>query len=595
MFTKSYLRSAQTRLIRQSSLRPAVSLLSLLLLSPVCHAGSFCGAAGTAGSSAIYYTDPCFLNWASDCKVARGYQNIAAKTTLASYGTASNGIGKADNAVVSLGDAGSAVMTFNKAITNGSGSDFAVFENGFSGTFLELAFVEVSSDGQNYFRFDAVSETPTSTQLGSFGTIDPTCLNNFAGKYQVYYGTPFDLNELAGKSPLLDVNNVTHVRIVDAVGSITPGYSTYDSRGNMVNDPWPTAFASGGFDLDAVGVIHQVPEPSTLILLACLLLCFLAWRRYRRSRRKNYAAVVLCSFAFSLISAAIAASSHAETVTFEDLTVPNNGYWQGPASNGVDQEVYDENYGYSSVICTGTFTSGGVQFVNRYNKSWGSWGGFGYSNMTDTTTMGSSNQYSAVPGSGCAKSPNYAIACGYLDNFDPSNLSQLQTLPYLVLPTGANIQSISATNTTYAALSMKNGDSFAKQFGYTYKFIGGVKTLISSNDPDWFKLTIYGSDASGKPLPNSVDFYLADYRGSAASDYIVDTWKEVDLSSLSSAQCLYFNLSSSDVGASGMNTPSYFALDNVRYAVIPEPSTFVLCAIASAMIFWQLWKRRKLD
>ena len=57
---------------------------------------------------------------------------------------------------------------------------------------------------------------------------------------------------------LLNKNRVTHVRIVDVVGNIDPEYATKDSEGHIVNDPWPTAFASSGFDLDAVGVIHDI-------------------------------------------------------------------------------------------------------------------------------------------------------------------------------------------------------------------------------------------------------------------------------------------------------------------------------------------------
>jgi hypothetical protein len=47
------------------------------------------------------------------------------------------------------------------------------------------------------------------------------------------------------------------VRIRDVVGSIKPEYATLDSKGNPINDPWPTTFPTGGFDLDAVGVIHE--------------------------------------------------------------------------------------------------------------------------------------------------------------------------------------------------------------------------------------------------------------------------------------------------------------------------------------------------
>ncbi len=32
-----------------------------------------------------------------------------------------------------------------------------------------------------------------------------------------------------------------------------------DKNNNIVNDPWSTPFPSSGFDLDAVGVINQVP------------------------------------------------------------------------------------------------------------------------------------------------------------------------------------------------------------------------------------------------------------------------------------------------------------------------------------------------
>ncbi|MEO8761468.1 MAG: T9SS type A sorting domain-containing protein, partial [Bacteroidia bacterium] len=70
------------------------------------------------------------------------------------------------------------------------------------------------------------------------------------------YGTPFDLTDLQGTAGL-DINHITHVKIIDVVGSITTPYATFDINNNKVNDPWPTPFASSGFDLDAVGVINQ--------------------------------------------------------------------------------------------------------------------------------------------------------------------------------------------------------------------------------------------------------------------------------------------------------------------------------------------------
>jgi hypothetical protein len=130
-----------------------------------------------------------------------------------------------------------------------------VFENSFRDDFLELAFVEVSSDGINYKRLPATRFIDTSIQVDSFGLIDCREVNNLAGKYRALYGTPFDLDELALFSDI-DLMNVTHVRIIDVVGSIDNVYASRDKDGRKINDPFPTPYPSCGFDLDAVGVIH---------------------------------------------------------------------------------------------------------------------------------------------------------------------------------------------------------------------------------------------------------------------------------------------------------------------------------------------------
>ena len=245
-------------------------------------AGPFPPAAGQPGSTAIAAGDPGFVEWANSVvSLTRGPQNISNPGLgLASFGVPGNALGPSDAAtnfsgVVSLGDGGQITLGFAQPIRDGAGPDFAVFENGFASgglSFLELGFVEVSSDGTNFFRFAATSDTQTTTQVASFGLLDATNLNNLAGKYVAGFGTPFDLNELAGVSPLLDVNDVRFVRVVDVVGSIDPLYATHDSVGNIVNDPWPTASASSGFDMDAVGVINAVPEPGRLALIASALL-----------------------------------------------------------------------------------------------------------------------------------------------------------------------------------------------------------------------------------------------------------------------------------------------------------------------------------
>lgn len=229
-------------------------------------------AAGKPGSTAIHADSSVFVAWASVCYVKRGWQDVSNQTLgYTTVGDSSSAVGKAGmNAVVSLGDGGEAVLLFDTPITNGPGWDFAVFENSFSDYFLELAFVEVSSDGINFFRFPATSFTQTDVQVGTFDTLNPEKINNLAGKYRALYGTPFDLQELHN-TPGLNVNAITHIKIIDVVGSIQSLFATYDQYGNKVNDPWNTPFPSGGFDLDAVGVIHhlstEIKETAPLFLV----------------------------------------------------------------------------------------------------------------------------------------------------------------------------------------------------------------------------------------------------------------------------------------------------------------------------------------
>jgi len=233
-------------------------LISLIICFYLNIKAQYAPAVGQVGSTAISKDSSIIHNWATACSIERGWINIA-DTSLgeASNGITNNALGIADNSTISLGDGGVAALSFIYPIVDGPSWDFVVFENSFDDFFLELAFVEVSSDGVNYFRFPAHSLTQTDTQVGGFGQLNTSKINNLAGKYKGGYGTPFDLSELPSYSAL-NIQHITHIRIIDVVGSIDTAYGTKDTAGNMINDPFPTPFASSGFDLDAVGVIHQV-------------------------------------------------------------------------------------------------------------------------------------------------------------------------------------------------------------------------------------------------------------------------------------------------------------------------------------------------
>lgn len=239
-------------------------IVSLNFLSSSVILAQFAPAAGMPGSTAIYKDSSVFAGWATTCVVERGFLDIS-NTSLGytTSGDSSMATGSAGtNGVVCLGDGGSAILSFDNPIYNGPGFDFAVFENGFSDDFLELAFVDVSSDGINFYRFPATSLTQDTLQINGFGSLDPTKINNLAGKYRALYGTPFDLEELNGTAGL-DVDHITHIKITDVVGSINESFATLDQYGNKINDPWNTPFPEGGFDLDAVGVIHAASNSLT--------------------------------------------------------------------------------------------------------------------------------------------------------------------------------------------------------------------------------------------------------------------------------------------------------------------------------------------
>jgi len=262
-------------------------------------------------------------------------------------------------------------------------------------------------------------------------------------------------------------------------------------------------------------------------------------------------------------------AAHANTVTFEENLLDSASYWNGPASDAVDEP---DPYGAPLPVKVGTFTSGGVAFGNEYNPNYFSWGGFAYSNVTDNLTPGYGNQYSAFAGGGHGPGDdNYGVEFGYNGNTNPTSAADVADLPHFVLPSGGMIQSAFVTNTTYGALTIRDGNDYAKQFGGP-----------NGDEQDWFKLSVYGVNAQGDLLPQSVEFYLADYRGD--NDYIVADWTLVDLSPLALAKNLYFNLASSDSGENGMNTPGTFAIDDIQFVQVPEPASWALLALGMAAL-----------
>jgi len=231
--------------------------------------------------------------------------------------------------------------------------------------------------------------------------------------------------------------------------------------------------------------------------------------------------VVLAFFLFSCEK-----EKNAEVlIDFQSLNLESNSFWNGSDGSG------GKKIGIATF--SNTFTDWGGGFT--------SWTGFAFSNMTDIATQGMANQYSAMVSENQVASNVYSIA------YCMGNATHI-TFDWLVEPTEVDV-----TNSTYAYLSMLNGDLYSKKFGG-----------VNGTDPDWFLLTIEGYNGINRT--NSVEFYLADFRfTNSAQDYIVSKWNRINLTSLGSVNKIVFKLTSSDSGEYGMNTPSYLAIDNIKF------------------------------
>lgn len=260
---------------------------------------------------------------------------------------------------------------------------------------------------------------------------------------------------------------------------------------------------------------------------------------------------LLCSFHLAVRDVA------AEFVDFEDLTpaTPYSGPGGGAYWNGSDG--------------SGGFTSRGIHFANNQTP-WGTWEGWAYSNTTDTTTNHFTNEYSAFAGSG-RDSDNYAVF--YQPFGDP--------VPTISNIAPGSLKGAYFTNTTWAALVMLEGDvnNYARQFG----------------PGDWFLLNITGLDEQGQST-GTVPFYLADYRAADPdAHYVIDEWTWVDLTPLGQATQLQFAFFSSDEDPLwGINTPAYFAMDDLQARALPEPSAWVLLGSGLVVGYLVLSRRRQI-
>lgn len=256
----------------------------------------------------------------------------------------------------------------------------------------------------------------------------------------------------------------------------------------------------------------------------------------------------------TLAALSLCSLANAFVIDFESANLPADSFDTGPIASGETTET-ENPFGQNGLLITttGTFDFlGGVGFSNVFNlyenppgtESTTYWNGFALSNVVDTTTPGIPNQYAVITGGGFERGNGVVEGSNYSVVYNPSQGSAVIDIPEEL----GGLQGIMITNTTYAYLSMVNGDSFAKQF----------------EQGDWFQLNIIALDDEDN-VAGSTNIFLADFRSSNPEDhYILDEWSYVRLDGFGDATTqLQFQLYSSDTGEFGMNTPAYFAVDDL--------------------------------
>ena len=210
--------------------------------------------------------------------------------------------------------------------------------------------------------------------------------------------------------------------------------------------------------------------------------------------------------------------AYADLINFEDVVIGASQYY-----NGADE--------------AGLFTSSDYSFMNYYDTTYASWYGFAASATTgaDYAGWGTASAYNSCVGGGM-ESKQFAV--GYYSEYNYTADGQG---PAIYAEKAFKPEYMYVTNAAYAYISMLNGDAYAKKF----------------DENDYLLLKIIGRTADDKETGH-VDFYLA------KDGKIVNEWTKVDLTPLGAVDHIDFSMDSSDKGVYGINTPTYFCIDNMK-------------------------------
>ena len=265
-------------------------------------------------------------------------------------------------------------------------------------------------------------------------------------------------------------------------------------------------------------------------------------------------------------SALLASAAWAGVITLDlnaninpaSLEFGDNGVWTG-CFNDVDYTWLEFGDGNCEFLLS--------HLIDGEGASWGGyyWDGFIPAIGGDKTDYG-------MPGSGGTWTTNFGgcMAGGGCVINEDGSVSADPAMPYLV----AYYSSWAMEGPSNQVMFVnKDGATAFKPFGVYvcnhpwpyYGCVHGDGSARAFEEGDFFELKAVGVAADGTETTTSINLVeFTDGELKALND-----WTFFDLSSLGEVTSVYFTLSSTDVGAYGMNTAAYFCMDKFQVEVQP--------------------------
>lgn len=230
----------------------------------------------------------------------------------------------------------------------------------------------------------------------------------------------------------------------------------------------------------------------------------------------------------------------ADVATFEDFNIPSGNYWKGNFNTP------------DTLIKSGSYLFSNHSEIQNYGYEYRYGSDFGVSKSTETTCtwIYGGEEFNCASGSGVNGSKQFAVA--YIGSFDKCQAFMSDTI------NGTAITGCYINNSSYVVSAAKGENSFEG------KFVTG----------DWLLLTATATKADGTSIKDSL--YLIDFRSSIESEHTyITSWTWFDFSNMGNdVKHITFTMTGSHTGAYGLNTPTYFCLDNFGDERPDTPATF---------------------